>query len=76
MFSVTLELIYCIFVISTLNRVVQSCSQSQKEGLEKDANYIDTRFLGFGAVSLNKYFLTFLIPVGPSETELNAIPSL
>jgi hypothetical protein len=47
--------------------IVLSCSQSQN-GLEKDANYIESRSLGFGAVSLNKYFPTFRILVGPLET--------
>lgn len=48
-------------------------SQSQNEEVEKDANCMDSRILGFGAVSLNKSFPTFLILLGPSETELNAM---
>lgn len=55
---------------------MHQCSLSQNEELEKDANSMDSRILGFGAVSLNKSFPTFRILLGPSETELNAIPSL
>jgi hypothetical protein len=63
------------FVISVLNPLVHQSSQSQNEELEKDANSMDSRILGFGAVSLNKSFPTFRILLGPSETELNATPS-
>ena len=41
MFSVRLEFIYRIFVISVLNPVVHQCSQLQNEELEKDANSMD-----------------------------------
>jgi hypothetical protein len=76
MFSVKLELIYCIFITSVLNTLVHQCSQSQNEELEKDAYSMDSGILGFGAVSLNKSFSALRILLGHSETELNAIPSL
>jgi len=54
MFSVRLELIYCmcVSVISALNPLVHQCSQSQNEKLEKDSNSMDSRTLVFDAVSL------------------------